>query len=78
MVGCDGALSLVRQSIRRQTPGDSANHAWGLLDLLAVTDYPHWRKKALIESQEGNLLLIPRESGHLVLFPLILGSQGIA
>ena len=76
VVGCDGARSRVRQSIGRELRGDSANHAWGVLDLLAVTDYPDWRKKALIQSQEGNLLLIPREGGHLVRVYVDLGEPG--
>ncbi len=47
-----------------------------MLDLLAVTDYPDWRKKALIQSREGNLLLIPREGGHLVRIYVDLGESG--
>src|SRR5688572_1842060 len=33
-VGCDGARSGVRKSMGRQLVGDSANHAWGVMDLL--------------------------------------------
>lgn len=76
VVGCDGARSQVRRSIGRELHGDSANHAWGVVDLLAVTDYPDWRRKALIQSQAGNLLLIPREGGHLVRVYVDLGEAG--
>src|SRR6201993_912560 len=38
VVGCDGARSMVRRSIRRELHGDSANHAWGVMDVLAVSD----------------------------------------
>ena len=45
VVGCDGARSAVRKSIGRELRGDSANHAWGVMDVLAVTDFPDIRFK---------------------------------
>ena len=67
VVGCDGARSTVRQSIGRTLQGDSANHAWGVMDVLVVTDFPDIRFKALIQSaDEGSIVLIPREGGYLV------------
>jgi phenol 2-monooxygenase len=66
VVGCDGARSAVRKSIGRTLRGDSANHAWGVMDVLAVTDFPDIRLKALIQSSdEGSILLIPREGGYM-------------
>jgi phenol 2-monooxygenase (NADPH) len=66
VVGCDGARSIVRASIGRELVGDSANHAWGVMDLLAVTDFPDIRCKSLIQSaHEGSMLIIPREGGYL-------------
>ena len=74
VVGCDGARSLVRESIGRKLHGDFANHAWGVLDMLAVTDFPDIRRKAAIQSStEGNILLIPREGGYLVRLYVDLG-----
>jgi 2-polyprenyl-6-methoxyphenol hydroxylase-like FAD-dependent oxidoreductase len=67
VVGCDGARSAVRQSIGISLKGDSANHAWGVMDVLVVTDFPDIRFKALIQSaDQGSILLIPREGGYLV------------
>ena len=67
VVGCDGARSAVRQSIGRALQGDSANHAWGVMDVLVVTDFPDIRFKSLIQSaDEGSVVLIPREGGYLV------------
>lgn len=67
VVGCDGARSAVRKSIGRELVGDSANQAWGVMDVLAVTDFPDIRYKAAIQSaNEGNVLIIPREGGYLV------------
>lgn len=74
VVGCDGARSGVRTAIGRELHGDVANHAWGVIDVLAVTDYPDWRKKSLIQSAHaGNILLIPREGGNLVRLYVDLG-----
>jgi len=67
VVGCDGARSAVRQSLGRVLHGDSANQAWGVMDVLAVTDFPDIRLKSLIQSaNEGSIVLIPREGGYLV------------
>jgi phenol 2-monooxygenase len=67
LVGCDGAHSTVRKAIGRELRGDSANHAWGVMDVLAITDFPDVRFKSLIQSaSDGSLLIIPREGGYLV------------
>ena len=67
VVGCDGARSAVRSAIGRNLSGDSANQAWGVMDVLAVTDFPDIRLKAAIQSaSEGSALVIPREGGYLV------------
>ena len=67
VVGCDGARSMVRQCINLELLGDSANQAWGVMDVLLVTDFPDIRFKSVIGSaQHGNLLVIPREGGYLV------------
>jgi phenol 2-monooxygenase len=74
VVGCDGARSLVRDAIGAELRGDFANHAWGVVDMLAVTDFPDIRLKAAIQSaDEGNILLIPREGGYLVRLYVDLG-----
>ncbi|HEX7890638.1 MAG TPA: FAD-binding monooxygenase [Ramlibacter sp.] len=65
VVGCDGARSAVRKSIGLQLVGDSANQAWGVMDVLAVTDFPDIRYKSAVQSAHGNLLVIPREGGYL-------------
>jgi phenol 2-monooxygenase len=67
VVGCDGAHSIVRKSLRRSLHGDSANQAWGVMDVLALSDFPDMRLKTVIHSaNEGNVLIIPREGGYLV------------
>ena len=66
VVGCDGARSAVRKAIGRELLGDSGNQAWGVMDVLAVTSFPDIRCKTLIQCEQGNLIIIPREGGHLV------------
>ncbi len=67
VVGCDGARSDVRRALGHALHGDAANQAWGVMDVLAVTDFPDIRLKAVVQSaNEGSLLVIPREGGYLV------------
>jgi phenol 2-monooxygenase len=67
VIGCDGARSTVRKCIGRALYGESANHAWGVMDVLPVTDFPDIRLKGLIQSaNQGTIVLIPREGGYLV------------
>jgi 2-polyprenyl-6-methoxyphenol hydroxylase-like FAD-dependent oxidoreductase len=67
VVGCDGARSGVRRALGRTLEGDAANQGWGVMDVLAVTDFPDIRLKAAIHSaSEGSMLVIPREGGYLV------------
>lgn len=74
VVGADGARSKVRQAIGCTLAGDAANHAWGVMDALAVTDFPDIRTKCAIQSGSGgSILLIPREGGHLFRMYVDLG-----
>ena len=66
VVGCDGARSTVRKAIGGELHGDAAHQAWGVMDILANTDFPDVRQKCLIASaNEGNILILPREGGYL-------------
>lgn len=67
VVGCDGARSTVRKSMGHDLKGEAARQLWGVMDVLAVTDFPDIRLKAAIQSaNHGSLLIIPREGGYLV------------
>ncbi|GAA2842273.1 phenol 2-monooxygenase [Leucobacter komagatae] len=66
VVGADGARSSVRRAIGRTLKGDTSMHAWGVMDVLAETDFPDANIKCAIQSHDGgNILLIPREGGYL-------------
>ena len=73
VVGCDGSRSSVRTAIGRELVGDAMNQSWGVMDALAVTDFPDIRVKCAIHSaNQGNIIIIPREGGHLVRFYVAL------
>jgi len=77
VVGCDGARSNVRQAIGGALHGDAAHQAWGVMDVLAVTDFPDFRMKAIIQSaDQGSILVLPREGGYLVRLYVELDSLG--
>ena len=66
VVGCDGAHSAVRKAIGGELHGDAAHQAWGVMDILANTDFPDVRQKCLVSSaNEGNVLILPREGGYI-------------
>ena len=74
VIGCDGARSAVRRSLGIETNGDARNHAWGVMDVFAVTDFPDIRLKSAIQSASGgSVLLIPREGGYMVRLYVDLG-----
>ncbi|MEU4237718.1 FAD-dependent monooxygenase [Actinoplanes sp. NPDC026619] len=79
VVGCDGARSAVRAAMGRELTGDAMNVAWGVMDVLAVTDFPDIRLKAAVQSAEhGSVLIIPREGGFLVrLYIELDGTAGV-
>jgi phenol 2-monooxygenase len=77
VVGCDGARSQVRTAIGRDLKGDYQYQAWGVMDVLAITDFPDIRLKSIVKSaNEGNILIIPREGGYLVRIYVELDSLG--
>ncbi len=66
-VGCDGARSAVRNALGYRLKGEAARQLWGVMDVLAVTDFPDIRFKCAIQSaDQGSILIIPREGGALV------------
>ncbi|ADX74760.1 2-polyprenyl-6-methoxyphenol hydroxylase-like oxidoreductase [Pseudarthrobacter phenanthrenivorans Sphe3] len=73
VIGADGARSKVREAIGCHLAGDAANHAWGVMDVLAVTDFPDIRTKCAIQGEKGSILLIPREGGFLFRMYVDLG-----
>lgn len=73
VIGADGAKSKVRADIGGSLQGGQSFHAWGVMDVLAITDFPDYRKKSIIHSQAGSILHIPREGNHLARIYVDLG-----
>ena len=74
LVGGDGARSTVRKTLGHRLQGDASMHAWGVIDIMANTDFPDIQVKCSIQSHDkGNILLIPREGGYLVRMYVDLG-----
>jgi phenol 2-monooxygenase (NADPH) len=67
VVGCDGARSATRTAIGRKLAREATSESWGVMDVLAVTDFPDIRiKSAIYSASHGNILIIPREGGYMV------------
>ncbi|KAH8896524.1 hypothetical protein GQ53DRAFT_779076 [Thozetella sp. PMI_491] len=73
VLACDGAHSSVRKSLGFNMIGDTSDAVWGVMDIYLRTDFPDIRKKAVLNSDAGNLMIIPREGDSLVRFYIELG-----
>lgn len=57
----------MRNALGYRLKGEAARQLWGVMDVLAVTDFPDIRFKCAIQSaDQGSILIIPREGGALV------------
>jgi len=65
---CDGAHSAVRKSLGITMEGDTSDAVWGVMDMYARTPFPDLRKKCVINSSAGSIVIIPREGDSLVRF----------
>jgi phenol 2-monooxygenase len=75
LLGGDGARSSVREALGHRLRGEAAMHAWGVMDVMANTDFPDFQVKCSVQSHKaGNILLIPREGGYLSRIYVDLGA----
>ncbi|KAI0199534.1 FAD binding domain-containing protein [Astrocystis sublimbata] len=77
-LGSDGAHSQVRKSLGFKMVGDSSDEVWGVMDVYPRTGFPDIRKKSIVKSKAGNLLIIPREGDSLVRMYINLSSSAMA
>ena len=61
LVGADGAHSLVRRSMDLKLKGETSDFIWGVMDFVAETDFPDFRRRCAIHSDKGSVMIIPRE-----------------
>ncbi|KAI1174156.1 FAD binding domain-containing protein [Nemania sp. FL0916] len=64
-LGSDGAHSQVRKTLGFEMVGDSSDEVWGVMDVYPRTDFLDIRKKVIVRSESGTLLIIPREGDSL-------------
>ena len=58
--------------------GDSSDSVWGVMDIYPLTNFPDIRKKVVIKSTAGSMLIVPREGGELVRFYIELPAGTVA
>ncbi|RAK95026.1 putative FAD monooxygenase [Aspergillus ibericus CBS 121593] len=62
LIGCDGAHSWVRKRLGLASQADQTPDGhWGVIDCIPLTNFPDIRKRCIIKSDGGNLMIIPRE-----------------
>ncbi|KAL2818233.1 FAD binding domain-containing protein [Aspergillus cavernicola] len=61
LLGCDGAHSWVRKQLGVRLEGESSDHHWGVLDFIPITNFPDIRKRFVVKSKYGALMMVPRE-----------------
>ncbi|KAG1795072.1 FAD binding domain-containing protein [Suillus plorans] len=65
VVGADGAHSWVRKQFDITMDGEQSDFIWGVMDMVPDTDFPDVRNKCLMHSNNGSILLVPREQDRL-------------
>ncbi|KAI0122633.1 FAD binding domain-containing protein [Daldinia grandis] len=68
VLGSDGAHSAIRKSLGFKMVGDTSDSIWGVTDIYPRTNFPDIRKKTMIQSAAGSMIIIPREGDLLVRF----------
>lgn len=58
--------------------GDSSDSIWGVMDIFPITNFPDIRKKVVMQSDAGSIVIIPREGGSMVRFYIELPDGTVA
>jgi len=75
VLGADGAHSWVRRTFDISMDGEQSDFIWGVLDMVPDTDFPDIRNKALIHSNNGSCLLVPREEDRIRIYMQLSDKQ---
>ncbi|PAV19767.1 hypothetical protein PNOK_0470100 [Pyrrhoderma noxium] len=62
MLGSDGAHSWVRKQLGFSMDGEQTNYVWGVVDSFPETNFPDIRNRCIVHSNEGSMMVIPREN----------------
>ncbi|CAG8148456.1 unnamed protein product [Penicillium olsonii] len=63
VIGCDGAHSWTRKQLDIATEGSNTDHIWGVIDVVAISNFPDIRRVSVVTGATGTILVIPRERG---------------
>ncbi|KAF7166861.1 hypothetical protein CNMCM5623_000415 [Aspergillus felis] len=61
VLGCDGAHSWLRKNLGIRLEGQSSDYQWGVVDFIPITNFPDIRKRCIVKSKYGTLMVVPRE-----------------
>ncbi|OTB01595.1 hypothetical protein M426DRAFT_14344 [Hypoxylon sp. CI-4A] len=71
----EGARSFVRDQLGiKITHKDPITHVWGVIDGVVKTDFPDIKMKCTIHSENGSVMIIPRENNMVRLYIQIASS----
>ncbi|KAG2040429.1 FAD binding domain-containing protein [Suillus americanus] len=66
VVGGDGAHSWIRKQMNITMDGEQSDAIWGVVDMVTPdTDFPDVRNKALVHSNHGSVIFVPREQDRI-------------
>ncbi|KAF8628701.1 hypothetical protein AX17_005924 [Amanita inopinata Kibby_2008] len=68
VLGADGAHSWVRKNFNIAMEGEQTDAVWGVVDFKVDTDFPDIRNHAVIHSNNGSVMVIPREDDKVRLY----------
>ncbi|KAI0202521.1 FAD binding domain-containing protein [Astrocystis sublimbata] len=75
LFGGEGARSFVREQLGIGiTHKDPIAHVWGVMDGVVKTDFPDIKMKCTIHSENGSIMVIPRENSMVRLYIQIASS----
>jgi phenol 2-monooxygenase (NADPH) len=68
VIGADGAHSWVRKALGIEMEGEQTDFVWGVVDTIPDTNFPDIRNRTAIHSDNGGLMIIPREGDKVRLY----------
>ena len=63
ILGCDGAGSIVRQTLQIVSDIQQSKDSWAVADTCVSTDFPDVRRRCAIRTDEASVMLIPNSTG---------------
>lgn len=75
ILGCDGARSAVRQHLSIESSVHQTNDSWAVADVDCKTDFPDARRRCLIRTEHGSLMLIPYTGDRARLYTLLTNEE---